>query len=121
MIMSDSTLRQQLIDLQQVIIQEREYAKALDMENLARIGEIKSRMLTVLDTIGEFPEDEETHRLAATVKEENRRNAYLFYMTLQWVRNLMTFYGQRTVPNTYGAQGNDVRLQHGGRLLSGRI
>jgi hypothetical protein len=119
--MSDSTLQQQLIDLMEVILQEREYAKALDMENLTRIGETKNRLLAVLATIGERPQDEETRRLAATVKEENRRNAYLFYMTLQWVRNLMTFYGQRTVPGTYGARGNDVRQQNGGRLLSGRI
>jgi flagellar biosynthesis/type III secretory pathway chaperone len=121
MTMASQTLRQQLIDLKEIIFQEREYAKALDMENLARIAEDKNRLLTVLDTIGERPEDEETRQLATTVREENRRNAYLFYMTLQWVRDLMTFCGQRTVPGTYGALGNDVRHQHGGRLLSGRI
>jgi flagellar biosynthesis/type III secretory pathway chaperone len=121
MTMGRPGLRQQLADLQQLILQEREYAKALDMENLARTAETKSRLLAVLDSEALPLEDEETRRLAATVREENRRNAYLFYMTLQWVRDLMTFYGQRTAPGTYGARGNDVRHQHGGRLLSGRI
>jgi hypothetical protein len=121
MTMNDRDLRQQLTDLQQLILQEREYAKALDMENLARTSEAKNRLLAILDTLGEHPADEEIQRLATTVREENRRNAYLFYMTLQWVRDLMTFYGQRTVPATYGALANQVRRQHGGRLLSGRI
>jgi hypothetical protein len=121
MTMAGPGLRQQLADLQQLILQEREYAKALDMENLARTAEAKSGMLAVLDSEALPLENEETRRLAATVREENRRNAYLFYMTLQWVRDLMTFYGQRTVPATYGAFANQVRRQDGGRLLSGRI
>jgi hypothetical protein len=121
MTMDRPGLRQQLADLQQLILQEREYAKALDMENLARTAEAKSRLLTLLDDEALPGEDEQTRQLAATVREENRRNAYLFYMTLQWVRDLMTFYGQRTVPATYGAFANQVRRQHGGRLLSGRI
>lgn len=119
--MAGPGLRQQLADLQQLILQEREFAKALDMENLARTAEAKSGLLAVLDSEALPLEDEETRRLAATVREENRRNAYLFYMTLQWVRDLMTFYGQRTVPATYGAFANQVRQQDGGRLLSGRI
>lgn len=119
--MAGPGLRQQLADLQQLILQEREYAKALDMENLARTAEAKSGLLAVLDSEALPLEDEENRRLAATVREENRRNAYLFYMTLQWVRDLMTFYGQRTVPATYGAFANQVRRQDGGRLLSGRI
>lgn len=117
----NDALRQQLTDLQQLILQEREYAKALDMENLTRVAEEKNRLLAVLDTIPQDHDDSDIAELAGRVREENRRNAYLFYMTLQWVRDLMTFYGQRTVPSTYGASANQIRQERGGRLLSGRI
>ena len=58
---------------------------------------------------------------AETVREENRHNAYLFWLTLGWVREQMTFFGQRSAPATYGASAGQVRQQRGGRLLSGRI
>ncbi len=119
--MTAENLRQRLEDLLQLIRRERDQAKALDMEGLEQSAVEKQRMLQSLDGDLSDQEDPEVQRLAQQVRDENRRNAYLFWLTLGWVREQMTFFGQKTAPASYGAGASQISHQRGGRLLSGRI
>ncbi|MEZ4483723.1 MAG: hypothetical protein R2864_03725 [Syntrophotaleaceae bacterium] len=114
-------LKQRLEILLQVILLEREQAKKLDMASLQRSAEEKQALLLSIGSQIDAQDDPEVQQLAKAVREENRRNAYLFWLTLGWVREQMTFIGQRSAPTTYGAAAGQVAQQRGGRLLSGRI
>jgi len=65
--------------------------------------------------------DEQDRPIAGQIKEENRRNAFLFKSTLGWIRQTMEFFGQRTVTSTYSSSAYSVASQVNGRLLSGKI
>jgi|LGVD01.1.fsa_nt_gb hypothetical protein len=119
--MPDADLKQRLESLLQLILQEREQAKGLDMTSLQHSAEKKQQLLQSIGSQLDDQSDPEVQQLAETVREENRRNAYLFWLTLGWVREQMTFIGQRSAPATYGAGAGQVSQQRGGRLLSGRI
>ena len=55
------------------------------------------------------------------MQRENRRNAYLFRATLNWIQETMEFFGRKTVPATYNPRGVAQNAAMHGRLLSGRI
>lgn len=113
------TLRDQLTRLHELLVQEREYAKAFAMTDLMATVQAKNDLLKTLEPIHEIsPEDRE---LAAVVREENRRNAYLFWATLGFVRESMSFFQKEMSPVSYGAHGTTIRGNHGGMLLRGRI
>lgn len=119
--MPDTDLKQRLESLLQLILDEREQAKRLDMASLQKSAEEKQRLLQSIGSGISDQGDPGLQQLADQVREENRRNAYLFYMTLGWVREQMTFFGQRTAPTSYGSSAAQISQQRGGRLLSGRI
>lgn len=112
-------MREQLQRLLTVIQREREGATALDMEELLAAAREKEELLAALvpaDTLS--PEE---RLLAETVRAENRRNAYLFWATLTWVRESMEFFGRQVSAVSYGAHGRPLCHQHGGKLLSGKV
>ena len=119
--MADADLKQRLETLLQLILKEREQAKGLDMASLQQSAEAKQQLLQSIGTRIDKQSDPEIQQLANQVRDENRRNAYLFYLTLGWVREQMTFFGQRTAPTSYGSSADQISQQRGGRLLSGRI
>ena len=119
--MPDTDLKQRLQSLLQLILQEREQAKGLDMVSLQQSAEAKQQLLQSIGSRINEQSDPEVQQLANQVRDENRRNAYLFYLTLGWVREQMTFFGQRTAPTSYGSSAAQISQQRGGRLLSGRI
>ncbi len=119
--MADSDLKQRLESLLQVILQERKQAKELDMDSLQQSALEKQQLLQSIGSGLDEQSDPELQQLARRVREENRRNAYLFWLTLGWVREQMTFFGQRSAPTSYGAGAAQISQQRGGRLLSGRI
>ena len=65
--------------------------------------------------------DESSKPLAKKVRDENRRNAFLFKTTLGWIRATVDFLGKKTVMNTYSAAAVTVPAGTNGRILSGRI
>lgn len=102
-----------------LLLREREAAKALDLDSMNRIMAEKEELLQILAHARALaPDDRE---LAARIRHENRRNAYLFKATLDWIRQTMEFFGKRTVPATYSANAGAIGATVGGRLLSGRI
>lgn len=119
--MTDTDLKQRMESLLQLILEEREQAKGLDMASLQQSAETKQKLLQSIESRIDEQSDPEVQQLANKIRDENRRNAYLFYLTLGWVREQMTFFGQRTAPTSYGSSAAQISKQRGGRLLSGRI
>lgn len=117
--METKTTHDYMVKLLDIILQERECAKALDMEGLHAAMTKKEEIVKVLAHVKSIPDAEKP--LAARIRNENRRNAFLFKSTLGWIRSTMEFFGQRTVPATYSPQGSTVSSRVSGRLLSGRV
>jgi hypothetical protein len=117
--MKPATTREYLIRLRDVILEEREYAKALDMEGMSRAMAEKEELIQVLAHVQAI--DENDRPIADQIRAENRRNAFLFKSTLGWIRNTMEFFGQKTVTSTYSSNANTIASQVNGRLLSGKI
>ncbi len=112
-------VRTQLETLLDLLRQERECAMALDMQGLQAVVENKEALLAGLtlereDVVG--MED-----LLRKIDNENRRNAFLLWTGLNWVRDLMGFFGKAAMPQVYGQSGSSRTLTQGGRLLSGKV
>ena len=117
--MATETTHDYLIRLRDVILYERECAKILDMQGMIVAMNTKEEIVKVLAHVKVI--DEQDKPIAAQIRSENRRNAFLFKSTLGWIRQTMEFFGQKTVTSTYSAHGYTVASQVNGRLLSGRI
>ena len=76
-------------------------------------------LLRQLSTVERLHPDD--RHFALEVQRENRRNAYLFRATLNWIQETMEFFGRKTVPATYNPRGVAQNAAMHGRLLSGRI
>lgn len=113
------TTHEYLVRLRDLILEEREYTKVLDMKSLAVAIREKEELLQVLAHIHQL--DEEDKEIAAIIRHENRRNAYLFRASLGWIRETMEFFGKRTVPSSYSANAAMVSSKVNGRLLSGQV
>lgn len=117
--MSSNAVRQTLETLLDLLRQERQAAQQLDMGALETVVEAKRELLTGLsleqdDVVG--MED-----LLKQIDHENRRNAFLLWTGLNWVRDLMGFFGKAAMPQVYGGSGQSRTLHQGGRLLSGKV
>ena len=117
--MNAGTTRDYLIRLRDIILEERRCAVALDMEGMVNAMNTKEEIVKVLEHFKAIGEEDKP--IAAQIREENRRNAFLFRSTLGWIRQTMEVFGQKTVTSTYSAHANTVASQVNGRLLSGRV
>lgn len=109
----------QLHRLLELILRERDCAKRCALAEMSAATEEKELLLRSLGSLGEL--DAEGQSLARRIREENRRNAYLFWSALKWVRESMSFFGQQATPIGYGARGGMVSSANSGMLLSGRV
>ena len=117
--MIGSDLKANLETLRELLLEEREKAKALDMPGLQQVVEAKQALLANLN-----PQPEDIvgmEGLLRKIDEENRRNAFLLWTGLNWVRDLMGFFGKAAMPQVYGGGGQSQALSQGGRLLSGKV
>jgi hypothetical protein len=119
--MTGSDLNAHLLRLKELLLRERECAKTMALAEFEALTVEKSELLQLLG--GPMPEDvdEPTRALAREVAEENRRNAYLYWGTLQYIRRTMELFGRGTAPKRYGAGGTVQASSGSGRLLSGRV
>lgn len=117
--MEAGTTHEYLVRLRDIIFEERACAKALDMKGMMAAMNAKEDIVKVLAHVQVI--DDRDKPIAAQIREENRRNAFLFKSTLGWIRQTMEFFGQKTVTTTYSASAYTVASQVNGRLLSGRI
>ena len=117
--MARATAHQYLVRLHDLILQEREFAKNLDIKSMTAAMSEKAELVQVLSHIKVINEEDKI--IAARIRDENRRNAFLFKSTLCWIRETMEFFGQKTVTSTYSPKAYTVTAQVNGRLLSGKI
>ncbi len=117
--MTARTTHDYLIRLLDVIIIERECAKQLDLDAMFNAMQEKEELVQVLSHIDNVPPEDQ--QIAEKIRNENRRNAYLFKATLGWIKETMDFFGRNTVTSTYSSAASTVSNQIHGRLLSGKI
>lgn len=117
--MTAGTTHQYLVRLREVILEEREFTKTLDMQSLTGAMQEKEELIQVLAHVNIL--DDEDREIADSIRDENRRNAYLFRATLGWIRETMEFFGKRTVSSSYSADASMISSGVNGRLLSGRV
>ncbi len=117
--MTRETVRELIIRLRDLILAEREHAKQLDLQGMLDTQEEKSVIINALSQVDTLHPDD--RKYAEEVQWENRRNAYLFKSTLNWIGETMEFFGRQTAPATYGQSGITTDMSSGGRLLSGSI
>ncbi len=110
---------ERLLRLHELILQERECAKNLNIKGMLATVREKEDLIQALSNVSLI--DESSKPLARKIKNDNRRNAFLFKSTLGWIRETMEFLGQKTVVTTYSAAASTVPSTVNGRLLSGRI
>lgn len=113
------SVHEQLQSLYDVIIAERESAKSLDLDALQAATLLKEELLAQLDLTDELSRKD--RKLAETIRFENRRNAYLLWAALNWIRESMEFFGRKSSPDSYNPTGTLVLNKNGGHLLSGRV
>lgn len=116
-----SLLAQQFQQIHTLILEERDFAKNLDIDGLQRTVTEKSALLSSLADLNSDQLDPELRELAELIRKENRRNAYLFWSSLGWVRDTMNFYGRQISSKSYGDEGQQVETAHNGNLLSGKV
>lgn len=118
--MTSTSLRTRLLKLHELILRERDCCKAVDLPGLQEVLTEKELLLTDLEPL-EAVAGAELRDLAAQVKNENRRNAYLIWATLRFIRESMEFFGRQTGQPSYGAGGRMIQSGGSGLMLSGRI
>jgi len=117
--MARSDIKFKLETLLELLQQEREMAQILDMSGLQTVVTAKEELLLELQP---QPEDVEgLEDLLLQIDHENRRNAFLLWTGLNWVREMMGFFGKAAMPQVYGDNGQSRSLTEGGRLLSGKV
>jgi len=117
--MNARTTHDYLVRLLDIILEERECAKTLDMDGMTAAMQAKAEIVNVLAHIKVVDKNDKS--IAEQIRHENRRNAFLFKSTLGWIRQTMEFFGQKTVTSTYSASAYAVASEVNGRLLSGKI
>lgn len=117
--MNARTTHEYLVRLRDTILQERDCAMNLNMDGLRLAMSEKEQLIGILAHVQVIDDGDKS--LAAEIRHENRRNAYLFKSTLGWIRDTMEFFGKRTVTSTYSAGANEVSASVNGRLLSGKV
>ncbi|HIQ38024.1 MAG TPA: flagellar protein FlgN [Desulfocapsa sulfexigens] len=117
--MTTGSTHQNLVRLRDVILEEREFTKVLDMKSLAAAIREKEELIQVLAHVNKL--EDEDKEIAGIIRHENRRNAYLFKATLGWIRETMEFFGKRTAPSSYTADAGMISSRINGRLLTGKV
>jgi hypothetical protein len=100
-------------------LEEREYAKSLDMSGVEMKSKEKDALLRSFHAVKEV--SEEDLLLIEKIKEENRRNAYLFWSSLKFIKDTMSFFTSQVSSASYCKSGTVVNVLSGGRLLSGKV
>jgi flagellar biosynthesis/type III secretory pathway chaperone len=117
--MERESVRELLVQLRETIRAEREHATALDLPAMMADVRRKETLIQLLHSVKELhPED---RQYALDIQHENRRNAFLFRATLNWIQETMEFFGRKSVPVTYTPYGRSHTTAINGRLISGII
>lgn len=113
-------LLQKLNSLDELIQQERRYARDLKAVELKALQEKKGLLLQELQELSsEY--SPELKQLASRIRDENIRNAQLLHMTLGYLREAMQCCFRQLIPVAYGQRGNLLHVSPPGLLLTGKV
>lgn len=117
--MAVEQVQEKLNALLELLQQERRAAIALDMHEFERLVTCKQQLM---DGFNPQPHEVEgVEGLLKQIDQDNRRNAYLIWTALGWVRETMHFFGQSTVAQTYGGTGKSLVSKQKVHLLAGKV
>ena len=105
--------------LYEVLLEEREAARELNMDRLMALVREKEDLLPLLEDVPELSHEE--RELARAVVHENRRNAYLFQFALNWTSEAMELFQSASAPPVYSSSGAIVDQSGEANLLSGKV
>ena len=118
--MTSTQFQQQLEQLDELILLEREYAIKLKVQDLKDLQERKGELLLQLQQ-QESAGGKEQKKMISRLKGENRRNARLLASTLNILRQTMQNCCREITPILYGQQGNRIQKTAVGVLHVGRV
>lgn len=116
---STTTLKENLQDLNDLLVRERKAITHLQMHKLDAIQQEKTRLLTLLQQAAQ-PVDRESTGLINTIKTNNERNRLLLQSGLKLIGKLQDNIFRR-LALTYAAHGRSLTITAGPRLLSRSI
>lgn len=110
-----------LKQLYKLTLEERQAAKDLDIELLTNIIRKKEDIISCFQEIDLSSMNNQEKELVEMIKEENRRNAYLFNSALSWTRENIDLLQELMVVPGYGQAGKFLEYRGEGKLLSGKV
>lgn len=113
-------LQQKLNRLEELIHQERDYARTLKVDQLQSLQEEKCVLVKELQTEKETC-PAEIKAFIKKIQRENIRNARLLHTCLGNLRRMMSHCTRQLTPISYGKLGNKIQSAPSGILLNGRI
>lgn len=117
--MSSKDIQIRLEQLHELLLRERECAKKMDLEGMHSLADEKKALLQTLESVEN--EGPEHAALAEKIRMENRRNAFLFWSTLKYIRESMAFFNRQVSRPAYGAGGRMQQGCNSGLVLKGRV
>ncbi len=117
----DNIYKDQFKKLYELIVKERNEAKALNIDEMLALNQEKEELINHLEVLSSENMDEECLNIVDQIRKENRRNAYFYLNALQWLRQSINFFGDKLYFCSYEKDGNMTNRQFSGNLLSGRI
>lgn len=118
--MAADGVRADLERLHELLLRERECAKTLAVDELMAVTEEKEALLQRLRPVNDA--SPEVRALAEVIQKENRRNAYLFWATLKFIRESVGFFNRQVAqPASYGSAGGLVQQTGSGMFLTGKV
>jgi len=116
----DQDLQQKLNRLEELIIQERDYARTLKVVQIKELQQEKGDLIKELQSEN-VTYSAEIKILIKKIQRENIRNAKLLHTCLGNLRQMMSHCAQQLTPVSYGKHGACVQNSPSGLLLNGRI
>ena len=113
------TTKERLHKLHALLLQEREWAKALAVDKMIAVSKEKQDLMQTLGSMKTM--DPEDLSLAATIQAENKKNAFIFWSALTWIRESMDYLGKQASARIYNAGGDTINGAINGGLLSGKV
>ena len=111
---------ERLQSLLQLLTEEREAAKDLDLLRMDKATEAMEELLRTLSEESQ-PLQPEEELLVHHIQHELKRNAFFFDQALAWVQESVQVVRGHDQSSSYSAAGSIIGVTREGRLLSGRI
>lgn len=115
------TLHEQLLNLRQLLICERNCARDLDMQGMQNILRDKQVLISGLKPYTVDALDHETRQLITRIRLEIRRNTRLYHGCMHTILGIWSAHCRHYGNQGYGPAGNKASGAAAQHLISGKI